>query len=48
MGKNKHKIQNTQIIRELKGYEKGKRHPSDRGKRTTNVFTGDTGGSKSQ
>lgn len=27
MGKNKYKIQNTQIIRELKGYEKGKNIP---------------------
>lgn len=50
--KNKHKIPNTRIIKRAKGKLKGRggggRYPSDTRRCTTNIFTGNISGGKSQ
>lgn len=50
MGKTKHKIPNTRIIKRAKGKLKGRGggYPSDTRRCTTNIFTGNISGGKSQ
>lgn len=51
MGENKHKIPNTRIIKRAKGKLKGRgggEYPSDTRRCTTNIFTGNISGGKSQ